>query len=144
MVFNNHVLHYVIVGRAVGISPLASMVSVLVGASLGGFVGAMIATPLVSVAHTLLASRRSGSPDTGHADDPRDRRIGGGGLIGPQYRDDCHRRPASGSLTPARSAQEPPRPRRVGPVRSPQAVRAGSRLRVRVVRRGRVVPPAAA
>jgi predicted PurR-regulated permease PerM len=68
MVFNNHVLHYVIVGRAVGISPLASMVSVLIGASLGGFVGAMIATPLASVAHTLLASRKSGSPEAGHAD----------------------------------------------------------------------------
>jgi predicted PurR-regulated permease PerM len=65
MVFNNHFLHAVIVGRAVGISPLASMVSVLVGASLGGFVGAMIATPLVSVAHTLLASRRSGDPSPG-------------------------------------------------------------------------------
>jgi predicted PurR-regulated permease PerM len=67
MVFNNHFLHAVIVGRAVGISPLASMVSVLVGASLGGFVGAMIATPLVSVAHTLVASRRSGGPGNGPA-----------------------------------------------------------------------------
>jgi predicted PurR-regulated permease PerM len=65
-VCNNDVLHAVIVGRAVGISPLASMVSVLVGASLGGFVGAMIATPLVSVAHTLLAARRSEGPSAGH------------------------------------------------------------------------------
>jgi predicted PurR-regulated permease PerM len=56
MLLNNHVLHAVIVGKAVHISALASLVAVLVGAALGGFVGAIIATPLAGVAHVLLAS----------------------------------------------------------------------------------------
>jgi predicted PurR-regulated permease PerM len=68
MLFDNHVLHAVIVGRAVGISPLAGMVSVLVGAALGGFVGALIATPVVSVAHTLMAARAVGPSDADHVD----------------------------------------------------------------------------
>jgi predicted PurR-regulated permease PerM len=66
MLFDNHVLHAVIVGRAAGISPLAGMVSVLVGASLGGFVGALVATPLVAVAHTLMSSRTAGPSETHH------------------------------------------------------------------------------
>jgi predicted PurR-regulated permease PerM len=68
MLFDNHVLHAVIVGRAAGISPLAGMVSVLVGASLGGFVGALIATPLVSVAHTLMVARPAGTSEANQAE----------------------------------------------------------------------------
>ena len=57
MLFNNHVLHAVIVGKAVHISALASLVAVLVGASLGGFVAALVATPVVGVIHALVTSR---------------------------------------------------------------------------------------
>jgi predicted PurR-regulated permease PerM len=56
MLFNNHVLHAVIVGKAVHISALSSLVAVLVGAALGGFVGALVATPVVAVVHVLLAA----------------------------------------------------------------------------------------
>jgi predicted PurR-regulated permease PerM len=59
MLFNNHVLHAVIVGKAVHISALSSLVAVLVGAALGGFVGAIVATPLVAVVHVLLSSSES-------------------------------------------------------------------------------------
>jgi len=61
MLFDNHVLHAVIVGKAVHISALSSLVAVLVGAALGGFVGALVATPLVAVVHVLLST--SGSKD---------------------------------------------------------------------------------
>jgi predicted PurR-regulated permease PerM len=59
MLFNNHVLHPVIVGKAVHLSPLASLIAVLVGASLGGFVGAMVATPTVAVLRVLVMPRTS-------------------------------------------------------------------------------------
>ncbi|MBV8304025.1 MAG: AI-2E family transporter [Acidimicrobiia bacterium] len=55
MLFDNHVLHPVIVGRAVHISPLSSLVAVLVGAALGGLVGAIVATPVVAVVHVLMS-----------------------------------------------------------------------------------------
>jgi predicted PurR-regulated permease PerM len=57
MVANNHLLHPVIVGRAVRVSPLASLVAVLVGVSLAGFVGGLLATPVVGVVHSLATFR---------------------------------------------------------------------------------------
>jgi putative heme transporter len=58
MVTNNHLLHPLIVGRAVRISPLTSLIAVLVGVSLGGFVGGLLATPIVGVLRAVTTSRR--------------------------------------------------------------------------------------
>jgi predicted PurR-regulated permease PerM len=56
MEINNHFLHAVIVGRAVHISPLASLVAVLIGVSLAGFVGGILATPIAGVLRALVGS----------------------------------------------------------------------------------------
>ncbi len=56
MVTNNHLIHPLIVGRAVRISPLTSLIAVLVGVSLGGFVGGLLATPIVGVIRALTTS----------------------------------------------------------------------------------------
>jgi predicted PurR-regulated permease PerM len=58
----NHVIQPLIYGRAVNLSPLAVLVSVLIGASLGGILGAIAAIPIggsiAIVAGELLAWRR--------------------------------------------------------------------------------------
>jgi predicted PurR-regulated permease PerM len=59
MVTNNHLLHPIIVGRAVRVSPLTSLVAVLIGVSLAGFVGGLLATPIVGVLHSLTGLRGS-------------------------------------------------------------------------------------
>ena len=46
--FENHVLSPLIVGRAVRLTPLATMTAALVGVSAGGVVGALLAVPLVA------------------------------------------------------------------------------------------------
>lgn len=77
MVTNNHVLHPLIVGRAVRISPLTSLIAVLVGVSLGGFVGGLLATPIVGVLHALTASHGEAQQDetaTSSAAELRDER----------------------------------------------------------------------
>jgi predicted PurR-regulated permease PerM len=61
MVTNNHLLHPVIVGRAVRISPLTSLVAVLIGVSLAGFVGGLLATPIVGVVRGLTGVRLNDS-----------------------------------------------------------------------------------
>jgi predicted PurR-regulated permease PerM len=45
----NHVIQPVITGRAIKISPLANMTAVLAGAAAGGFVGALLANPLLAI-----------------------------------------------------------------------------------------------
>ena len=68
------VLHPLIVGRAVHISPLSSLVAVLVGSALGGFVGAMAALPVIAVVRVLVTHARGGvDNDVGgaHAGRPR-------------------------------------------------------------------------
>jgi predicted PurR-regulated permease PerM len=45
----NNVLQPVITGRTIKISPLANMTAVLAGAAAGGFVGALLAVPLVAI-----------------------------------------------------------------------------------------------
>jgi predicted PurR-regulated permease PerM len=45
----NHVIQPLITGRTIKISPLASMTAVLAGAAAGGFVGALLANPLVAI-----------------------------------------------------------------------------------------------
>ena len=48
--FENHILSPLIVGRAVSLSPLATMTAALVGVSAGGVVGALLAVPVVAAA----------------------------------------------------------------------------------------------
>jgi predicted PurR-regulated permease PerM len=46
----NNVIQPLIIGRSVRISPLANMTAVLAGAAAGGFVGALLANPLLAIA----------------------------------------------------------------------------------------------
>jgi hypothetical protein len=46
----NNIIQPVITGRTIRISPLANMTAVLAGAAAGGFVGALLANPLLAVA----------------------------------------------------------------------------------------------
>jgi predicted PurR-regulated permease PerM len=45
----NHVIQPVITGRTIKISPLANITAVLAGAAAGGFVGALLANPLLAI-----------------------------------------------------------------------------------------------
>ena len=54
----NNVIQPVITGRTIKISPLANMTAVLAGAAAGGFVGALLANPLLAVAKALFAEYR--------------------------------------------------------------------------------------
>jgi predicted PurR-regulated permease PerM len=45
----NHVIQPLITGRALNISPLANITAVLAGAAAGGFVGALLANPLLAI-----------------------------------------------------------------------------------------------
>ena len=53
MELNNHVLGPLIVGRAVRISPLTSLIAVLIGVSLAGFIGGFLATPIAGLIQAL-------------------------------------------------------------------------------------------
>jgi predicted PurR-regulated permease PerM len=65
----NHVLQPVIVGRAVKLSPPATMVAALVGVSAGGVVGALFAVPLLGASKAIyLALRDERSPPDGIVD----------------------------------------------------------------------------
>ena len=54
----NHVLQPVIIGRAIKISPLANMTAVLAGAAAGGFVGALLANPILAIVKAFFAEYR--------------------------------------------------------------------------------------
>ncbi|HEX2041507.1 MAG TPA: AI-2E family transporter [Acidimicrobiales bacterium] len=58
--FENHLLSPLIVGRAVKLSPPATMTAALVGVSAGGVVGALLAVPLVAAAKVVYVELRSG------------------------------------------------------------------------------------
>jgi predicted PurR-regulated permease PerM len=45
----NHLIQPLITGRAINISPLANITAVLAGAAAGGFVGALLANPLLAI-----------------------------------------------------------------------------------------------
>ena len=45
----NHLIQPVIIGRTIKISPLANITAVLAGAAAGGFVGALLANPLLAI-----------------------------------------------------------------------------------------------
>lgn len=56
----NHVIQPVVVGRAVKLSPPATMVAALVGVSAGGVVGALFAVPLLGAAKAVYLAFRPG------------------------------------------------------------------------------------
>jgi predicted PurR-regulated permease PerM len=62
--FENHILSPLIVGRAVKLSPPATMTAALVGVSAGGVVGALLAVPVVAAAKVVYLELRPGpTPD---------------------------------------------------------------------------------
>ena len=54
----NNVIQPVITGRTIKISPLANMTAVLAGAAAGGFVGALLAVPLLAIGKTFFLEYR--------------------------------------------------------------------------------------
>ncbi|HEX6597024.1 MAG TPA: AI-2E family transporter [Acidimicrobiales bacterium] len=58
--FENNILSPLIVGRAVKLSPLATMTAALVGVSAGGVVGALLAVPVVAAAKVVYVELRPG------------------------------------------------------------------------------------
>lgn len=60
----NHVLGPLLVGKAVRLSPPATMTAALVGVSAGGVVGALLAVPLVGAVKAVYLEARPGAGDT--------------------------------------------------------------------------------
>lgn len=56
--FENHLIQPVIIGRAVHLSPPATMVAALVGVSAGGLVGGLFAVPLLGASKAIYMSTR--------------------------------------------------------------------------------------
>ena len=54
----NHVLQPVIIGRTIHVSPLANMTAVLAGAAAGGFVGALLANPILALGKAFFGEYR--------------------------------------------------------------------------------------
>ena len=54
----NHVIQPVITGRTIKISPLANITAVLAGAAAGGFVGALLANPLLAIGKAFFVEYR--------------------------------------------------------------------------------------
>lgn len=59
----NHVLQPLIIGRAVRLSPPATMVAALVGVSAGGLVGGLFAIPILGATKAIYLSTRAGALD---------------------------------------------------------------------------------
>ena len=55
----NHLIQPLITGRAIRISPLANITAVLAGAAAGGFVGALLANPLLAIGKAFFSEYRS-------------------------------------------------------------------------------------
>jgi predicted PurR-regulated permease PerM len=60
--FENHVIQPVIVGKAVRLSPPATMVAALIGVSAGGVIGALFAIPLLGATKAVYLSVRGREP----------------------------------------------------------------------------------
>lgn len=56
--FENHVIQPVIIGRAVHLSPPATMVAALIGVSAGGLIGGLFAIPLLGASKAIYLSTR--------------------------------------------------------------------------------------
>jgi predicted PurR-regulated permease PerM len=54
----NHVIGPVVVGQAIRLSPLATMIAALIGVGAGGVVGALVAVPLTGAVNMIAAERR--------------------------------------------------------------------------------------
>jgi predicted PurR-regulated permease PerM len=54
----NHVLQPLIIGRTIRVSPLANMTAVLAGAAAGGFVGALLANPILAIGKAFFGEYR--------------------------------------------------------------------------------------
>jgi predicted PurR-regulated permease PerM len=54
----NHVIQPVITGRTIKISPLANITAVLAGAAAGGFVGALLANPILAISKAFFVEYR--------------------------------------------------------------------------------------
>jgi predicted PurR-regulated permease PerM len=61
----NHVIAPAIVGRAVNLSPPATMLAALVGGAAAGVPGALVATPLMGAAKAVYLDRRGEMPEPG-------------------------------------------------------------------------------
>jgi len=61
--FENHLLSPMIVGRAVKLSPPATMIAALIGVSAGGVVGALVAVPVVAAVKAAYLDLRPPVPD---------------------------------------------------------------------------------
>jgi predicted PurR-regulated permease PerM len=59
----NHVLHPLIVGRAVRLTPPATMVAALVGVAAGGVIGGLLAIPLLGASKAVYLAVRAGSEE---------------------------------------------------------------------------------
>lgn len=71
--FENNILSPLIVGKAVKLSPLATMTAALVGVSAGGVVGALLAVPVVAAAKVVYVELRPGrSGELGEQQDEND------------------------------------------------------------------------
>jgi predicted PurR-regulated permease PerM len=68
--FEGHVLHPLIMSRAVKLHPLVVAVSVASGTVLAGIIGAVVAVPMVAVAWATFAQLRATNPDD-PSPDPR-------------------------------------------------------------------------
>ncbi len=61
LTFANNVLLPVILGRAVNLSPLMTMVATIAGFSVGGVVGAMVAVPIIGAGKAMYLELRAGT-----------------------------------------------------------------------------------
>lgn len=59
----NHILVPVVMSRSVGLNPVLVILAVLIGATLGGIVGALIAIPVVSGISVFISDLMEGEPD---------------------------------------------------------------------------------
>jgi predicted PurR-regulated permease PerM len=56
--FENHILSPLVVGKAVSLSPPATMIAALVGVSVAGVVGGLLAVPVVGAAKAVYLELR--------------------------------------------------------------------------------------
>jgi predicted PurR-regulated permease PerM len=75
----NHVITPIVVGRALDLSPLATMVGAIVGVSVAGVPGALVAVPLMGASKAVYREVRPDPDDT--SSDDEEHRLPGGHLL---------------------------------------------------------------
>jgi predicted PurR-regulated permease PerM len=73
----NHIITPVVVGKAVDLSPIATMGGAIVGVSVAGVPGALVAVPFLGAAKAVYRELRGQSPDAEESDD----HLPGAGLL---------------------------------------------------------------